>query len=214
MNSLSELILISVIITNLLLLGSSRLRTNIGVLAFQGVAFGILTLVEAREGLTLLLLSIAIVNVSLKGIVIPRLLHRSLRFANVRREVEPFIGFSASVILGVLALIGSTWLTSRLSFHEGPATPLGLSVCLSTILIGLLLIIARRKALMQIIGYLTMENGIYGLGLMVIGEQPLVVELGVLLDVFVAVFVMGIAMFHISQEFDHIDVHEMNELKG
>ncbi|MCH7843827.1 MAG: hydrogenase [Chloroflexi bacterium] len=214
MNAFADLFLVFVVLTNLILLGSSRLRATIWVLASQGVAVGFLSLVVAEDGLTLLLILIAAVNVSLKGFVIPKLLLRSLRSANVRHEVEPFVGFSASVILGVLALIGSMWLTSGLSFHKGPSTSLGLPVCLSTILIGLLLIVSRRQALMQVVGYLTMENGIYGLGLMVVGEQPLVVELGVLLDVFVAVFVMGIAMFHISQEFDHIDVHKMNELKG
>ncbi|PJC48561.1 MAG: hypothetical protein CO035_02865 [Candidatus Omnitrophica bacterium CG_4_9_14_0_2_um_filter_42_8] len=69
------------------------------------------------------------------------------------------------------------------------------------------------KALTQIIGYLILENGIYFFGSILLGEQPLLVELAVLLDVFVAVFVMGIAVFHINREFDHIDTHKLSELK-
>jgi hydrogenase-4 component E len=79
---------------------------------------------------------------------------------------------------------------------------------------GLFLIIARRKALTQCIGYIVFENGIYAFGVAAAGEIPMLVELGLLLDAFVAVFVMGIAIYHIKQEFDHIDATELSSLKG
>ena len=85
---------------------------------------------------------------------------------------------------------------------------------LFTFWIGMFLIVSRKKALTQVIGYLTLENGIYLFGLALAREEPLLVEMGVLLDVFVAVFVMGIAIFHISREFDHIDVDRLSRLKG
>ena len=88
-----------------------------------------------------------------------------------------------------------------------------LPVALATILTGLLLIVSRRTALSQVIGYLVLENGILAFGAGLALEEPLIVELGVLLDVFVAVFVMGIAIFHISREFDHIDVDQLTLLK-
>jgi len=69
------------------------------------------------------------------------------------------------------------------------------------------------KAITQVIGYLMLENGIYFFGSVLLGEQSLLVELAVLLDIFVAVFVMGIAIFHISREFDHIDTQKLTELK-
>ena len=74
-------------------------------------------------------------------------------------------------------------------------------------------IVSRRKAIMQTLGYLAMENGIYAFGLAFAVEEPLLVEMGVLLDVFVAVFVMGIAIHHISREFDHIDTDRLSALK-
>jgi hydrogenase-4 component E len=77
----------------------------------------------------------------------------------------------------------------------------------------LLLIVSRRKAVTQTLGYLAMENGIYAFGLAFAVEEPLLVEMGVLLDVFVAVFVMGIAIHHISREFDHIDTDRLSALK-
>lgn len=79
-------------------------------------------------------------------------------------------------------------------------------------LVGFFLIVSRRIALSQVLGYLVLENGIYILGVALVHEQPFLVELGVLLDVFVGVFVMGIMMFHINREFDHIDVHRLAKL--
>ena len=80
-------------------------------------------------------------------------------------------------------------------------------------MIGLFLIVSRKTALMQVVGYLVLENGIYIFGMALAQEEPLLVEMGILLDVFVAVFVMGIAIFHISREFDHIDVDQLTSLK-
>jgi len=82
-----------------------------------------------------------------------------------------------------------------------------------TILTGLLLIVSRRKALTQVVGYLVMENGVYAFGAALAVDEPLLVELGVLLDVLVAVFVMGIAIYHISREFDHIDTDQLSALR-
>jgi hydrogenase-4 component E len=74
-------------------------------------------------------------------------------------------------------------------------------------------IVSRKKALSQVMGYLVLENGIYLFGITLGREAPLLVEMGVSLDVFVAVFVMGIIIFHISREFDHIDVDQLASLK-
>jgi hydrogenase-4 component E len=86
-------------------------------------------------------------------------------------------------------------------------------VALFTSLVGLFVIISRRKALTQVLGYLVLENGIYTFGVGLVQNTPMLVELGVLLDVFVAVFVMGIAIFHINRQFDHIDTDRMVLLK-
>jgi len=69
------------------------------------------------------------------------------------------------------------------------------------------------KAISQVIGYLILENGIYLFGAVFLGGQSLLVELAILLDIFVAVFVMGITIFHISRQFDHIDTQKLTELK-
>jgi hydrogenase-4 component E len=82
------------------------------------------------------------------------------------------------------------------------------------IFVGLFVIVSRRKALNQILGYIILENGTYAFGMSVLSEVPVLVELGILLDAFVAVFVMGVAIYHISREFDHMDTDLLDTLKG
>jgi hydrogenase-4 component E len=105
---------------------------------------------------------------------------------------------------------------ARLDLSAGlpGGSQLAIPVGLATVLIGLFLITSRRKAVTQVLGYIVVENGIYAIGVALVGGVPLLVELGVLLDVFVAVFIMSIAVHHISREFDHMDVDQLNELRG
>lgn len=213
MNSLLDPLLIFVMLVNLSLLGSSRLAACVRLSAAQGMALGMMPLLAAEQGIGVRLVGFAIVFFVLKGIVFPRLLIRAIRSADVRHEVEPIVGYAASVVLGIVILAVSFWMAARFTLPRPAASPFVLPVALATILIGLLLIVSRRKALMQVVGYLVLENGIFIFGVALAQEQPLLVEMGVLLDVFVAVFVMGIMIFHISREFDHIDVDQLASLK-
>jgi hydrogenase-4 component E len=150
----------------------------------------------------------------LKGIVFPRLLFRAVRHAQVRREMQPYVGYSSSMVIGVVTLAASFRLGAQLPLPGEPVSDLVLPTALFTILSGLFLVVARRKALTQVLGFLVMENGIFTFGVAVVGGIPFLIELGVLMDVFVAVFVMGIALQQINQAFDHIDADQMNSLKG
>jgi hydrogenase-4 component E len=158
---------------------------------------------------------IAVVSFALKGLVFPRLLLRSQFEAGVRHEVAPVVGYAASILFGIIILAASSWLAAgfKLPPERQVVSDLVLPVALSTVLSGLFLIVTRKQALMQVLGYLVLENGIYIFGVGLAHEEPLLVEMGILLDVFVAVFVMGIAMFHISREFDHISIDQLSQLK-
>ncbi|MEX0676931.1 MAG: NADH-quinone oxidoreductase subunit K [Pirellulales bacterium] len=213
MTSPSDIILVLVILINLLLLGTGRLRSCIRAVAVQGAAIGLLPLLVSSAGFSPRLTLVAVVSVALKGFVFPWLLFRSMRSANVRHEVDPVIGYTASILAGVVLTGASFWMASRLQLPIVPVSDLVLPVALSTILCGLLLIVSRRQALSQVVGYLVLENGIYIFGTALAHEEPLLVEMGILLDVFVAVLVMGVAVFHISREFDHIDVDHLARLK-
>ena len=97
---------------------------------------------------------------------------------------------------------------------SGSAGVFAVSSALFTMAAGLFLIVGRRLALTQVAGYLVLENGLFALGASLLRNQPLLVEMGVLLDVFAAAFVMGIIVFHIHREFDHMDTDRMTLLKG
>jgi hydrogenase-4 component E len=212
----ADAVLALLIITNLLLLGTSRLRSCITVAALQGIVVSLLpVLLHGGDGAVRPWILTA-GSMILKGAVFPWLLLRILRETGVRREVEPFVGHTLSVAVGVGALVFSIWVGSRLAL-PGPVAPdlsLMVPAGMATLLIGLFLIVSRRTAVTQVLGYIVVENGIYTVGVTLVGGVPLLVELGVLMDVFVAVFIMSIAAYHISREFDHIDVDQLDRLKG
>jgi hydrogenase-4 component E len=125
------------------------------------------------------------------------------------------VGFTVSIVAGVAALVFSLWVGSRLELPGPvPASSLMVPAGLATLLIGLFVIVSRRKAVSQVLGYIVIENGIYVVGVALVGGVPMLVELGVLMDAFVAVFIMSIAAYHISREFDHTDVDQLDTLKG
>jgi hydrogenase-4 component E len=211
-----EAVIALLVITGLLLLGTSRLRSCVTIAALQGAVVSLLpVLLHGNEG-AVRAWSLTAGSALLKGLAFPWLLRRVLRESGVRREVEPFVGHTLSVLVGVAALAFAIWVDSRLAL-EGSGTenvPLLIPAGLATLLIGLFLIVSRRTAVTQVLGYLVVENGIYVVGVALVGGVPLLVELGVLMDIFVAVFIMSIAAYHISREFDHIDVDQLDRLRG
>jgi hydrogenase-4 component E len=209
-----ELATVLLFLTDLVMLGLSELGACIRMAAIQGILLGLFTLIAREDVLTARLIILGVVSMGLKGFVFPLLLSRDIREAKVRREVEPFVGYAASIIAGLLMLAASMWIAARFPMLSVATSSFVIPVALSTVFTGLFLIISRRKALTQVIGYLVFENGIYMFGIAAAGEIPFLVEFGVLLDVFVAVFVMGIAINHINREFDHIDADQLSSLKG
>ncbi|HOK77341.1 MAG TPA: hydrogenase [Verrucomicrobiota bacterium] len=209
-----ELILTVVVLTNLRLLGASRLGACIRTVGLQGLLLGLLPLATGGRLTTLHVVVLAVGSMVLKGFVFPRLLFWALREAHVTREVEPFIGYTGSLLIGGFMLGGAVWLGDRLVI--GGTTDLSwvVAVAMFSILTGLFLIVARKRAIHQVLGFLVMENGIYIFGIGAIPGIPLLVELGLLLDIFVAVFVMGIAVYHINREFDHMETDKLDVLRG
>ncbi|MBI2195206.1 MAG: hydrogenase [Planctomycetes bacterium] len=214
MTNLIEVVLVLVVLTDFFLLGSSRLAACIRIVAIQGVVLGTLPVLGHLDNLTLRLVFLAVGSAALKAVVFPILLFRAMREANVRHEIEPFVGFIASILIGLGSLAVSVWVASRITLPRPVVSSLVLPVALFTILAGLFVIVSRRKALTQVLGYIVLENGIYVFGMVLVGEIPMLVELGALLDAFVAVLVMGIAIDHISRSYDHIDVDELDTLRG
>jgi hydrogenase-4 component E len=211
MTELSDLLLLLVVLSDFWVLGTTRLSSTIRAAALQGVFLAALP-VALHHGFSVHIIGLGLGTLIVKSIVLPAFLQRAIREASVRREVEPLIGFTASLCLGAVAVALSFAVAQRLPLPESQ-TALLVPVALATVIVGLIVLTTRNKALTQVVGYLILENGIYVFGLSQAERVPFLVELGVLLDVFVGVFIMGIVVFHINREFDSLSSARLTELK-
>lgn len=200
------------VLSGLAFLGTSRIAAAIRLMALQGGLIAVIALLGVDGSITARSVALATATLLLKSALFPWLLVRAQREARVQQELEPFVSYQFSLTSGVIALGVAVWLSRRLPLPPS-INALAVAVGLFMIFAGLLVLMTRRIALGQVLGYIALENGIAVFGLAVAADQPLLVELGVLLDVFVAVFVMGIAIAHINREFDHIEVDQLTALR-
>ncbi len=210
----ADSVLVIVLLLNFFVLGSSRIRSLIYTVAAQGLLLGVLPLL-IHDSLGLREVVVSAGAMALKGIVIPRMLMRAMADLPIRREIEPLVGFRASLLLGAIGTGASMVLAYRLPVltegHE--ATALIVPASFATVQTGFIILTTRVKALTQVLGYLILENGIYIFGLVLLEAMPFLVEIGVLLDLFVAIFVMGIIINHISREFSSVSTEHLSALK-
>ncbi|HUA69298.1 MAG TPA: hypothetical protein VMA13_12180 [Candidatus Saccharimonadales bacterium] len=198
---------------NLLALGSSRLPMLIRAMSLQGVVLGMIPLLIERDQFDWRVVGVALATMVVKGVVIPALLRRAMRTANIDREVEPFIGFVPSLLLGAGGVIAAVAVVHNLPLLPEHAKTLLMPGSLSSMLTGFILLIGRAKAISQVCGYLILENGIYLFGMLLIQSTPLLVESGILLDVVVGVFVIGIIVDRIQRAFDSLDTRKLTALR-
>ncbi len=209
----TDLVFILVVVIDLFLLASSRLGAAIRTVAIQGALLGLLPLLLFTQGDALgHALILALGALAVKGVVIPRMMFSAIREAAIRREMEPILGFVPSMVLGGIGIALAFAFASRLPLPD-PAHPFLVPTALSTVWAGLLLVVSRKKAVNQVLGFLVLENGVFVFGLLLSEIMPVMVEAGVLLDLFAAVFVMGIVMFHINREFSSLDTEKLSALK-
>ena len=213
MNIWLDVILVLLVLTSFWLLGSSRLRACIQAVAFQGAFLGLIPLLSKWSDVSVRIAGVALVSTFIKALVLPVLLRCAVRETSVRTEVEPLVGFTTSLLLGIGLWGLAMHIAGRLPLGVENVSPLLVPVAIFTMFCGLLLIIGRNTAVMQVIGYMSMENGIYVFGWAFAIEEPILVEMGILLDVFAAVFVMGIIVYHINREFGSIETDELSSLK-
>ncbi len=197
---------------NLVALASGRLPSLIRAAAMQGVVIGVLPLLMHSE-FHWLVAAVSAGTVVVKGFVIPSLLQRALRAAHIDREMEPLIGFIPSLLLGAAASIGAIGFAGALPLRPEHAGVLLVPGAFATVVCGFLLLMGRTKAISQVCGYLLLENGIFLFGLLLIRSTPLIVEAGILLDLAVAVFVIGIIVDRIQREFDTLDTRKLTALR-
>jgi hydrogenase-4 component E len=205
-------LLVMVLILNLFALGNSRLQSVIRIVAVQGALLGAIPLL-LHERLNFPVILAALIAIVLKGIVIPAIMIRSLRSAQIKREVEPLIGFLPSIILGAAATIFVLLFSRYLSLAGEEGRTLIVPASIATILVGFILLTTRFKAISQVLGYLVLENGIFIFSTLLVEAIPLVVEMGLLLDLFVGIFVISIITNHVNQAFSSLDTRDLVSLK-
>ena len=205
-------ILVVVMLLNFVALGASRLRTLIQAVAVQGILLGFM-IVMAHGSFMIWVALMAGATIALKGVVIPRMLFHAVREVVIRREVEPIVGFVASLFLGAVGTALALLFSKTLPIAHDHMSSLIVPASLSTVLTGFLILTTRSKAITQVVGYLILENGVFIFGLLLMEAIPFLVELGVLLDLFVAIFVMGIIIHKISREFSSVSTSMLSELK-
>jgi len=216
MASLLSSLIAALLLVNLIVLGSSRIGTVVRAVALQGVLLGVLAVAAhgAAHGETSArVVWLAIVSAGLKGWLIPTILFRALRQVAIKREVEPSLGLLPSLLLGALATVLAVVASSRLPLAEAELAPLLVPASLATVAAGFIVITTRRKAISQVLGFLMLENGIFVFGLLLVEAMPFLVEAGILLDLFVGIFVLSIIIHHINREFASLDTRRLSLLK-
>jgi hydrogenase-4 component E len=195
------------------MLAQRRVLSLIHLFAWQGAALAASTmLVGYSTGQSHLYFSAAL-TVALKVVLIPWVLHRLIDQLNIRWDIETLINIPTTMLAGIGLVIFAFALAAPISQMASTVTRSTLGIALAAVLLSFLMMIVRRKAVPQVIGFLAMENGLLFAATSATYGMPLVVELGIALDVLVATFIFGIFFFHIREQFDSLDVSHMEKLK-
>lgn len=210
MPPIADSILILLLLTNFFILGTASLRSAIHGVALQGVLLGILPFFVESE-VTFRLVAIVLATALVKGLVIPGLLLKALRDVHIRHEVEPYLGFIPTLFLCAIGTALALLFADLLPLAPADRAGLFVPASLATLFAGFLGLTTRRKAITQVTGYLVLENGIYVFGLLL--YQSMIVEVGILLDLLVGIFVMGIVLNHIQREFSSLDTERLSRLR-
>ncbi|TLY61381.1 MAG: formate hydrogenlyase [Gammaproteobacteria bacterium] len=195
------------------MLSQRRVVTLVNLLAVQGGLLAVATLLLAwRTGQHHLYFSAAL-TVALKAAFLPWLLHRLIRRLEVYWDTEPLLNISGTMLMGLLIVVFAFGLAQPITQLASTTTRSAIGIAVSVILLAFLMMITRRKAMSQVVGFLSMENGLFFGAMSATYGMPMVVELGVALDVLVAMLVLGVFFFQIREQFDSLDLHHLESLK-
>jgi hydrogenase-4 component E len=213
MAHLIDTLLLLVLLTNFAVLSAARLTFTIRAAAAQGIVLGLLPLAlhHPWSGHSFV---IAVGTTAIKGVILPAFLLWAMREAAVRREIEPSLGPLGSITAGVVAVGLGLALGTHLPPIAETASSLLVPTAFATLMTGFIVLSTRRKAMTQVVGYLLLENGVYVFGLALSKRMPLLVEMGVLLDLVVGVFIMGLVILHMNRELESLDSARLSELRG
>ena len=205
-------VLLIVFTISLLYLGiAHRLLTYIKILALQGVLLFGIAFIDLIQINAINLAFVLLETIVFKAIAIPFFLNYIIKRNKINRDAEPFLSNFISLIIITLIIL-STFILSN-AINDSRISKIYFVVALSTLFTGLYIILTRHKIITHVMGYLVIENGVFILSLAVGNEMPMLVNLGILLDVFVSVFILGIFVNRIGDVLKDTDVDQLKNLK-
>jgi len=190
---------------------ANRMTTYVNVLALQGIMLFLVAFLELKSINTINLILILLETVIFKSLAVPIFLRYVLKRNHITREAEPFVPNFVSLIITTVIVVTTIILSNTM--EEGKLDKMFFVVALSTLFTGLYFIASRRKIITHVMGYLVIENGVFVLSLAVGNEMPMLVNLGIMLDIFASVLILGIFLNKIGDVFKDIDVNQLTNLK-
>jgi hydrogenase-4 component E len=190
---------------------ANRMTTYISVLALQGVLLFLVAFMELKDINTLNLVLILLETIIFKSVAVPIFLKYVLKRNHITREAEPYLPNFVSLIITTVIVITTIILSNTM--EESRLDKMFFVVALSTLFTGLYFIASRRKIITHVMGYLVIENGVFVLSLAVGNEMPMLVNLGIMLDIFASVLILGVFLNKIGDVFKDIDVNQLTNLK-
>ncbi len=195
------------------MLAQRRVLTLINLFALQGLVLSISTVVVAWTSHQHHLYYSAGLTLLLKVLFLPWLLHRLIRKLDIKWDVETLFNIPTTMLIGIVMVVFAFNLALPISALSATVTKSTLGIALACVLLSFMMMITRRKAVPQVVGFLAMENGLFFAATSATYGMPMVVELGIALDVLVGSFIFGIFFFHIRETFDSLDIKHMEKLK-
>ena len=209
---LMDTILVLALLSVLFSFGSSRLPALIKVLAFQGIVVSIVPFFIGHE-LTAGGIIFTLVTLMIRGFGIPLYIYLAIKKVAIGREVEPIVGYHASLLSGLVLIVAAIFVSPKFDLPMVQAHGLLLPTAIVLIAAGMFLLMARRNAIAMVLGYIMMENGIYLIGTSFSVRAQHIVEFGILLDVLAGVMIMAIVLQNIKKTFDDVDTALLRTLK-
>jgi len=213
MNVWLDGIIILTVILGLFIVSSTRLGTMIQIFGAQSLILGCVPFFLYAQEMEVYIIIVCLAAIVLRGFIMPNFLFWAIRHVSVRSEASPLIGPMTTLLLCGFAMAGSFLLASEFIFPVKISSDLLVPSSFSLIIMGFILIVGRAKAISQVVGYLLLENGIFLFAILLLKKMPLLVEMGILLDLFIATVVMGIVVNNISDEFNNMDTIALTTLK-
>jgi len=195
------------------MLSQRRILSLINLFAAQGLVLFLATALVAALTAQSHLYWSAGLTLLLKVLLLPWILHRLIRRLNVKWDVETLINIPTTMLIGIVLVILAFNLAAPISQLAGTVTRSTLGIAMASVLLSFLMMITRSKAVPQVVGFLAMENGLFFAATAAVYGMPMVVELGVALDVLVASLILGVFLFQIRERFDSVDTRHLEKLK-